>query len=79
MESKYTTRKFSNRVRAKDEDTSSAQPQQSHQDMDPMKQQTASSQSTDRSFQPAQQGYSSKYHFVHDELSHPDELSRPEE
>ncbi|KAE8165232.1 hypothetical protein BDV40DRAFT_259057 [Aspergillus tamarii] len=86
MESRYNTREFSNRVRPKDDDTRSTQPQQAAQqsglgdlDLDPTQQYTASSQATDTSFQPATQGYSSKYHLGHDQLSHPDERVRPDE
>ncbi|KAE8138943.1 hypothetical protein BDV38DRAFT_281502 [Aspergillus pseudotamarii] len=84
MESKYNTRKFSNRVRPKDDDMSSTQPQQADQpsnlaDLDPTQEFTASSQATDTSSQPATQGYSSKYHLGHDQLSHPDERVRPDE
>ncbi|GAB1201102.1 hypothetical protein APSETT444_010489 [Aspergillus pseudonomiae] len=84
MEPRYNTRKWSNRVRAKDEAPSSVeQPDQQtgYSNMNPTKQYAAPSQTTSRHVQPSQpeQGYSSKYHFGHDELDHPDEMLRPEE
>ncbi|OGM47242.1 hypothetical protein ABOM_003938 [Aspergillus bombycis] len=84
MEPKYNTRKWSNRVRAKDENPSSTEPadqQGSYSNVDTTKQYAAPSQTASRHVQPSQpeQGYSSKYHFGHDELDHPDEMVRPEE
>ncbi|KAB8072720.1 hypothetical protein BDV29DRAFT_158316 [Aspergillus leporis] len=83
MTSRYNTRKFSDRVRPKDDETSFTQQDQSGvSDLDPTKQATASQgsqatsanlQSSDTTGASSQQGYSSKYHYVHDELSHPDE------
>ncbi|KAF7595476.1 hypothetical protein BBP40_005812 [Aspergillus hancockii] len=87
MASPYNTRnKFPNRVRPKDDEPSFTQQEQSGvTDLDPDKQQPAStyqeSQPMSENLQASgstgpssqQQGYSSKYHYVHDELSHPDE------
>ncbi|KAE8337794.1 hypothetical protein BDV24DRAFT_139221 [Aspergillus arachidicola] len=85
MESKHNTRKDSDRVRLRDDDTGSTEPEQVDQqssfaDLDPTKQYTASSQTTGRSFQPAAPRSGSSYHFKHDDLAHPDEeFHRPQE
>ncbi|KAE8355423.1 hypothetical protein BDV28DRAFT_42388 [Aspergillus coremiiformis] len=84
MTSNYNTRKFSNRVRPKDDDESSTQQpnqQSGMSDWDPTKQFTMPSHTASGSSQaqpadstaPSTQTYTSKYHFTHDELSHPDE------
>ncbi|KAE8327110.1 hypothetical protein BDV39DRAFT_175840 [Aspergillus sergii] len=87
MESKHNTRKDSDRVRLRDDDTGSTEPervdqQSSFADLDPTKQYTASSQTAGTSFQPepAAPRSSSSYHFQHDQLAHPDEeFHRPQE
>ncbi|KAB8238995.1 hypothetical protein BDV23DRAFT_184309 [Aspergillus alliaceus] len=85
MTSNYNTRQWANRVRAKDDENVSQKEDQQggSSPWEPTKQYTAPSQSAGGRSQPAdasasdpssqQQPYSSKYHFTHDELAHPDE------
>ncbi|PIG69600.1 hypothetical protein AARAC_002736 [Aspergillus arachidicola] len=75
MESKHNTRKDSDRVRLRDDDTGSTEPEQVDQqssfaDLDPTKQKLPTCRTALRFLVP----------FKHDDLAHPDEeFHRPQE